>query len=283
MKHVRAGAWASRMLAVAAVAAMAVPAALAQSSMDMNQGPPKYLYVSNAELKPGNSGALVKLESEEVDALRAAKIDANYFGMWSITGNTSRVLFFRGFNSYGDLEKIHDAEMGNAAVEAVMHKNSAEEGAMEVAHHGSIYEYEKDLSQNPPASLEDMRFARIILFQVKDGQQEAWEHLVKEYKAAYASALPEASWAMFEKEYGEYSGTTYILITPLKSLADVDTMEAGGKTFMEKTGPDMLDLLRTAGPAIIASEEADLYAFGPRISYVPDKWLTDSADFWGKK
>lgn len=283
MKHVGTGAWAPKMLALAAVAAMAVPAAIAQSSMDMNQGPPKYLYVHNVELKSGNDGAFAKLESEEVDALRAAKIDANYFGMWSITGNTSRVLFFRGFNSYADMEKRHDAEMGNAAVEAVLHKNDAAEGALVAVEHGSIYEYEKDLSQNPPASLEDMRFARIILFQVKAGQQEAWEHLVKEYKAAYTSALPEASWAMFAKEYGEDSGTTYILITPMKSLSEVDAMEASDKTLMEKTGPDMLAMLRAAGPSIIASEEADLYAFGPRISYVPDKWLTDSADFWGKK
>jgi hypothetical protein len=283
MKNVRWGAFASIPFVLAAMALCPVPAARAQDSPNMQQGPPKYIYISNTELKAGHDAEFAKLESEENDALRAAKVPAYHFGMWAITGNTDRVLTFGGYESYTEMEKVHGEIMGNASVAAVMDKNNAAEGLFTTVDHGSIYRYQKDLSQNPPADLGDMRFMRIILFTVRAGQEEAFEHLVKVYKAAYASSLPEANWAMFEKEYGEGSGTTYMLATPLKSLSEVDGMEAGGKTFMEKTGPDLLAMLRAQGPAIIESEEADIFAFGPKISYVPDEWLTKYPDFWGKK
>ncbi|HEU5350390.1 MAG TPA: hypothetical protein VFU55_02260 [Terracidiphilus sp.] len=283
MKMIRTGLFASIPVALVALVLCCTPAARAQHSPDDMQGPPKYIYLSNVELKPGSSAAFAKLESEEIDALRAAKLPDIYFGMWSITGNTSRVLFLNGADSYADFQKMHEAIMGNAAVAAVLKKNNAAEGLLVANRHGSIYEYRKDLSLSSPLSLEQMRFVQITLFHVKSGKHEAFEHLVKEYAKAYQAAVPAAHWAMFEKEFGEDSGTTYLLVTPMKSLGDVDAMEAGDKTFMEKTGPDLMAMLHEAGPTIIASPETDLFAFGARISYVPDKWLTDSPDFWGKK
>jgi hypothetical protein len=284
MKMIRMGAFASIPVVLVALALCSTPAARAQASSDqMEQGPPKYLYLGNTELKPGTSGEFAKLESEEIDALRAAKVPNYYFGMWSITGNTGRVISFDGSDSYAGFQKMHQAVTGNAAVEAVLRKNNAAEGALETNYYGSVYEYQKDLSLTPPMSLEDMRFMVIELFDVNPGQEQAFEHLVKVYKKAYETSVPEAHWAMFHKEYGEGSGTTYLLAVPLKSLGDVDGMEAGGKTFMEKTGADLLAMLHAQGPTIIKSEETDLFAFGTKISYVPDKWLTDSPDFWGKK
>ena len=283
MQHVRMSGMAAFLVAMAAFSSGAGPRAYAQHDMSQETGPPKYLYLSNAELKPGHSSEFAKLESEEIDALRAAKIPGHYFGMWSITGNTDRVLFFRGFDSYADLQKVHDETVGNATVEAVVSKDNAAEGLISVVHHGSIYEYQKDLSLNPPASLENMRFMEIELFDVIPGQEGAFEHLAKEYKKAYESSLPAANWAIFQKSLGKGSGTTYILVVPLKSLGDVDTMHANDKTFTDKAGPDLLALLRAQGTTIIKSEETDLYAMGAKISYVPDKWLTDSPDFWGKK
>ncbi|HVC46194.1 MAG TPA: hypothetical protein VND90_03005 [Terracidiphilus sp.] len=282
MKTVRMGVFAPIPVVMAALALCAVPAARAQHSPDQMQGPPKYLYLGNTELKPGQNGEFAKLESEEIDALRAAKSTSHYFGMWSITGNTSRVLFFHGFDSYADLQKTHDEVAGNATLSAMLRKNNAAEGMMEASHHGSVYEFKKDLSLNPPMSLEKMRFADITLFKVRGGQERAFEHMVKVYLKAYAS-VPEARFVTFQKQYGEGSGTTYLLITPLESLAGVDAEVEAGKTFVKDAGPDLLAVLRGEGPSVIESAESNLCAFGAKISYVPDKWLTDSPDYWGKK
>lgn len=282
MKMIRTGLFASIPVALVALVLCSTPAARAQHSPDDMQGPPKYIYLSNVELKPGSSAAFAQLESEEIDALRAAKLPDIYFGMWSITGNTSRVIFFRGADSYADFQKTHDAIAGNAAVAAVMKKNNAAEGLLIANRHGSVYEYQKDLSLNPPPSLEKMRFADITLFTVRGGQEQAFEHLVKVYLKAYAS-VPGANFVTFQKQYGKGSGTTYMVVTPMESLAGVDAEAASGKTFMKEAGADLLAVLRAQGPSITESVESDLFAFGARISYVPDKWLTDSPDFWGKK
>ena len=42
-------------------------------------------------------------------------------------------------------------------------------------------------------------------------------------------------------------------------------------------------MLSTQLSAAIESSEWDVVAFGNNISYVPEKWLSDSPDFWGKK
>lgn len=283
MKNFCVGALTPMIVALAALSFGTGLRAVAQHDMSKESGPPKYLYVTNVELKAGGHNEFVKLESEENEALRTAKISAHHIGLWSITGNTNRVLFFSGYDSYADMQKTHEDIFSNATVAAVMDKDNAAEGALMIAHHGSIYKYDPELSLNPGAGLKDMRFMRIILFHVKSGQGEAFEHLVKEYVKAYAAALPQANWAVFEKMYGEGSGRTYMLATPMKSLGYVDGMQASGETFTTKTGPDLLALLRAEGTSIIESNEADLFAFGSRISYVPDEWMTDSPDFWGKK
>jgi len=74
-----------------------------------------------------------------------------------------------------------------------------------------------------------------------------------------------------------------ILVTPMASLSDVDVMIGSGKKFSDSTGEDQLSLLRQQADADVESSEADLFALGPNISYVPESWLTASPDFWGKK
>lgn len=247
-----------------------------------NSGPPKYIYLSNVVLKPGSSAAYVKLQSEENAALRAEKINAHHFGMWSVTGNENRVLYFYGTDSFADLQKMHDSVMGNAAVRAVLDKNEAAEGQLVQSDNGSIYEYEKDLSLNSGPSLEQDRFMDITLFHLRQGQGAAFRHLAKVYLKAYES-VPGAKFVFFQKMYGQGSGDTYIMVTPLKSLADVDTGIENDKTFVKNAGPDLLAMLRAQGPEIIESAESNLFAFGPKLSYVPDSWMTNSPDFWGQK
>jgi hypothetical protein len=153
---------------------------------------------------------------------------------------------------------------------------------MIAARHTSIYSYEKDLSLGGPIDLSKMRFMRIILFHVRSGQSQEWQHVVKLLVKEYQSSIPEARWAMFEKMYGEGSDNTYFLATPMESLSLVDAIH-DDKRFTESVGPDKLDLLRKSLDGTVESSESDLFAFSSRMSYVPDSWITSSPDFWGKK
>lgn len=259
-----------------------VPAALAQHEAGQTQGPSKYLYLDNVELKPGQDFAYAKAQGDEVQAERAAKAPSHYLGMWSITG-VDHVLYLHGFDAFGDLQKDHEATWAMPKLLDAMKANSAAQAPSISAEHSSIYTYEKDLSLNTNLDLSKMRFMRIILFHVRSGHDEEFRHLVKLFVKAYQSAIPDAHWAMFNKAYGVGSDNIYILVTPMESLSVVDTMIGGDKKFNDAVGEDQLAVLYKGLDAATESHEFDLFAFDPSISYVPDSWLAASPDFWGKK
>ncbi|HEY6488260.1 MAG: hypothetical protein WCC26_02395 [Terracidiphilus sp.] len=260
----------------------ATRAAHAQQEAGQVHSPSKYLYLGNVELKPDQSAAYAKLEGEEVEALRAANAPSHYVAMWSITGST-KVLYMHGFNSFADLQKGHDDTVAMSKLQDTLKADDAEESALISERHSSIYSYEKDLSLGDPIDLSKMRFMRIILFHVRSGHDQDWEHVVKLFVKAYGSSIPEARWAMFQKMYGVGSDNTYILVTPMESLSTVDDMHDGSKKFADAVGEDQLHALRSGLDATVESSESDLFAFAAKISYVPDSWISSSAEFWGKK
>jgi hypothetical protein len=258
------------------------PSVLAQHEAGKVQGPSKYLYLTNVELKPNQSAAYAKIETEEAQALRAANAPSHYIAMWPITGGQN-IISISGFDSFAQAQKDHETVWENAKLASTLSADNASEAPLIAAVHNSVYSYEKDLSLNPDLDISKQRFMRILLFHVRSGHDQDFEHVVKLFIKAYQSSIPDARWAMFEKMYGVGSDNIYILVTPMESLSVVDAMHDDSKKFRDAVGADQLQLLHNSLDAAVESSEADLFAFGPDISYVPDSWLTASPDFWGKK
>lgn len=276
------GSFVSLCLLVAGLAVGSAPVAFGQHEAGKTDGPSKYLFLDNVELKPSQDFTYAKAQGDQVQAERAAKAPAHYLGMWGITG-AGHVLYMHGFDAFGDLQKDHEATWAMPKLLESMKTNSAAQAPTIAAEHSSIYSYEKDLSLESNLDLSKMRFMRILLFHVKSGHEEEFEHVVKLFVKAYHTALPEAHWAMFQKIYGVGSDNTYILVTPMESLSVVDVMHENSKKFRDSVGEDQLATLRKSMDAALESSEANLFAFDPQLSYVPDSWLTASPDFWGKK
>ncbi len=267
-------------LFVAGLTVAASPAALAQHEAGQAEGPSKYLYLENQELKPNQTFAYAKSVSAEVHGLRDAKAPDHFVGMWGITG-AGHVLYLHGFDSFADLQKGHESTFGTPKAVDALKAAEAGQAPLVATEHDSIYSYEKDLSLNTNVDLSKMRFMRILLFHVRSGHDADFRRLAKLFVKAYQSALPEARWAMFQKMYGVGSDNTYILVTPMESLAYVDGIIGSDKKFSEGVGEDQLQTLTKSIDAAVESTESDLFAFDPDLSYVPDSWLT--SDFWGKK
>lgn len=280
--NLRSGSLAPLCLLIAGLTLSPAPAAIAQRDAGQVQGPSKYLYVTNVELKPDQGSAYGKIESDEVAALRAAHAPGHYLGMWPITGG-GNILYFHGFDSFADLQKEHDETVAMTKLEDTLKADDTQEAPLIASHHTSIYSYEKDLSLNTPVDLSKMRFMRILLFHVRSGHDDDFQHVVKLFVKAYHDAIPGAHWAMFEKMYGEGSDNTYILVTPMESLSVVDVMHSEDKKFTDAVGADQLHMLQKGIDADVESSEGDLFALGAGISYVPDSWISSSPDFWGKK
>lgn len=261
------------------VALAALPVAQAQRR-NFN-GPSKYLYLGTVSLKPGSMGRFTSLEQARIAELRGAKDSRYFFTMEQITGS-NMLISLAGFDSFADLQKAHDQIYANAQLAEKLEDNGTTRGALIREVHDSIYMFRKDLSLHSDQSLEDMRFMRMSVIEVKPGHNADLENIAKaEVKAQGSNA--DVHWAVFEKIYGQGSGRVYLLVTPMKSLSEVDTMIANRQKSREMVGEGLRHLVMSVEGKSISMSESDLFAFAPKISYVPDSWLKASPDFWGKK
>jgi hypothetical protein len=259
----------------------AIPAA-AQDQASGTTPPPKVLVIQNEALKPGHSGSVhEKTESAFVRAFTAAKWPEHYLGMDALSGKP-RSLFFLRYDSLDAWQKDNDATQKDpllsAALEAALTADSQQLDAFEQ----SVYNYREDLSLHAGVKIEDMRYMEIMVFKIRPGHGKDWDTLVKMYTSAYDKA-PGAHWATYEKLYGTESGSRYLAITPLKSLAEADQEMLNDKTVAAAMTPDQSKKMSELNALVVESVETHLFAINPKISYVPDSWAAASPTFWGQK
>lgn len=245
-----------------------------------NHKPDTYQYFHTDLIKPGMHQEYMKAARADAQAHWTAKVGDYYVGMESITGPDA-VVYMEGFDSFADMVKTHEAYVGNKTLRAASEAQGAAEGGAEISEYDSLYHYRADLSLNPGVNFPKMRFMDITMFHVREGHEEDFERAVKLYIKAYQS-IPDSHWAVFEKEYGENSGDTFILVTPLQSLAEEDGMAANGKKLASAVGDAQMETMMQLGASTIESSESDLFVLNPSISYVPAAWETDSPGFWNQ-
>lgn len=268
-------------LLVAGLGMSAGPAAMAQAKEYKANGPTLYQYLVVQVLKPGSHEAYMTAEHADAQTLRQANMPDFYIGMQSITG-PQMVIYDFGYTSFADMVKVHQTLMANHALVQTLRSTDATEDAAVAADTRSLYQFRRDLSLNPDVDFPTMRFMDMTVFHVREGHEEEFERAVKLYMKAYETAVPDAHWAMFQKMYGEGSGDVFLLVTPLKSLADEDAMVGNGKKLRSSVGEAQMETMMTLGASTIESSESNLWVLNPSISYVPAAWDQDSPGFWNK-
>lgn len=247
------------------------------------KGPPKVLVVVREYVKPGKSGMPhQKTESAFVNAFTAAKWPTHYLALDSLSG-MSRSLFFIGYDSFEAWEKDNLALMKNPTLFAALDRASQADGELLTSIESSTFVYREDYSLRPNVNIGQMRYFEISRFHVRPGHQKDWDAIVKLYKDAYEKAVPSGHWAVFEDMYGRESGGTYIVITPMKSTAEVDRAMGESKQFMAAVGEEGMKRLADLEAAAIDSAETNLFMFSPKMSYVSDEWINADPTFWKPK
>ena len=255
--------------------------AYAQDQAASTTPPPKVLQIIMESLKPGQGGnPHVKTESAFVKAMTDANWPTHYFGSDALTGR-SRAVFFVGYDSFDAWQKDMDATMKNTSLAAALDSATVADGALLEAYETSIYTYREDLSLRGPIDIPHMRYMDITIFNVRPGHEKDFEDLAKMYMAAFQK-IPHAHWATFEKMYGSQpSGSRFISVTPIKSLAEVDQEMIDGSGFEKSMSADELKKLRDLTASSIESTESHLFAFNPKMSYEPT-WA-NADPFWSQK
>jgi hypothetical protein len=265
------------------VAGFTLPVAPVVAAQDQpsQPGPSKYLYISNNIVHPGHFAEFYKIETDEVQALRAAHAPGIGIGAVPITGGDD-VVFFHGYDSFDEMQKRHDQIVAMTQLENTLRADGAAEAPLLTDRYTSIYTYKPELSLHTNRKVEDARFIEVTVYHIASSHHHDFEALARVYVKTLDSN-PNANWAYYEKMYGKDSDDTVAIFTLMKSLSDVDQEVTDNVKIPEAMGKDQMQLLMEEGSNIIKSSESDLYAINPQISYVPDSWLTDQPDFWGKK
>lgn len=243
--------------------------------------PPKVLVVDREFTKPGKGGALhEKTESAFVNAFARAKWPSRYFAANSMTGKP-RVLFFSRYDSFEAWEKDGAAVDKDPALSNALDRALAADGDLLSAMDRAVLVYNEDQSLRAPVDIAHMRYFEISLYRVRSGHRDEWNALVKLVQDAYEK-IPDSHWAMYEVAYGQ-EGTTFVVIVPMKSLAEVDHSFAEDKQFADAMGEDGMKKLHDLESSAVEFFQSNLFQFNPKMSYPPDAWVTADPDFWGHK
>jgi len=271
MKTITRFVWAALLLCVGLGTAVAQDA-------ENTTPPPKVLVVDREYTKPGKGGSgHEKSESAFVQAFARAKWPQHYFAANSMTGK-NRVLFFVGYDSFEAWEKDSAATAKNAALSAAIDGAVVHDGDMLSDTDVSALTYNEEQSLRGPVDIAHMRYFEISLYRVKPGHRHEWSDAVKLVKAGYEK-VPSAHWAMYEAMYGQ-EGTTYIVITPMKSLAEVDQAMDQDKQFADAMGEDGMKKLGELESSAIEFHQTNLFQFNAAMSYPRDEWIKADPDFW---
>jgi hypothetical protein len=253
----------------------------AQESAGVAMGPPKVLVIMREFLKPGKSGsAHEKTESAFVSAMTAAKWPTHYLAMDSLSG-PSRSLFFVGYDSFAAWEKDNLATQKDATLASALDRAALADGELLSRYETAVFGYNEEYSLRASVNIGEMRYMEIASFKIREGHRNEWDALAKIYKSGYEKAVPDARWAVFEGLYG--SEMSFLVMTPMKSVSEVDGKVAGDKAFHASMSASDAAKASELAASCIESSQWNLFMFNPKMSYPMESWVKADPAFWNQK
>jgi hypothetical protein len=260
-----------------------LPAARAQETAAKATPPPKVLEIDIEWLKPGKGGsAHQKTESAFIQAAEKAKSPQHYVALEALSG-PPRSLFFFSYDSFAALEKERQQEMSNASLSADLDRAYAEDGELLSSMARNIFTLRDDIIPESGVAIATMRYMQITRVTVRPGHQAEWEEYLKMLRNNLDKAEPGRHIALYQSAYGWENGGIWLLITPMKSLSEVDEADANAAKFREAMGDTNMKHYRELAAAAVESSQRNLYAFDPAMSYVSDEWVSADPTFWKRK
>ena len=258
-----------------------LPAARAQEAAKVTP-PPKVLVIDIEWLKPGKGGsAHQKTENAFILANQKAKVPIHYLALEALSG-PPRSLFFFSYDSFAAMEKERQQEMSDTALLADIDRAYVEDGELLSSTARNIFTLRDDLMPDPGVAIATMRYMQITRVTVRPGHQADWEEYLKMLRSNLDKTQPGRHVALYQSAFGWENGGIWLLITPMKSLSEVDEATANSAKFIQNMGDTNMKRYRELAGLAIESSQRNLYAFNPDMSYVRDEWVT-ADPFWKRK
>jgi hypothetical protein len=258
-----------------------LPAARAQETAKVTP-PPKVLVIDIEWLKPGKGGsAHQKTENAFIQANQKAKVPIHYLALEALSG-PPRSLFFFSYDSFAAMEKERQQEMSDTVLSADVDRAYAADGELLSSTARNIFTLRDDLMPDPGVAIATMRYMQITRVTVRPGHQAEWEEYLKMLRSNLDKTQPGRHIALYQSAFGWENGGIWLLITPMKSLDEVDQATANNAKFIQNMGDTNMKRYRELAGLAIESSQRNLYAFNPDMSYVRDEWVT-ADPFWKRK
>jgi hypothetical protein len=241
-------------------------------------GPPKVLEIARENGKFGKGPSHQKNEMAYVQAMMAAKSPNRYFAAVASSGS-DEAWFFIAHNSFDDYQKTQEAGEKNTALRSQLDRVMEHDGDFIANGSTLIAYYDEKKSFHADVNIPTMRYFEIETIRVRLGHDKEWEELVKLVNSTLDKAKMDVHSAFYSVAYGAPAGTV-LIFTPHKSLAELDTaFQNFDKMFGDALGADGQKKLAELEAAAIQTDETNLFAFDPKMSYPPDEWVKADA-FW---
>lgn len=227
-------------------------------------GPPKVLSITTEVLKPGAAATHEKTESGWPRAFTKANWPYHWLAVSSISG-ADRVLFLTGYKSFSDAQ-ADDDQQGTLDWLRIEQEKLAIEDSVYVAsktHQTAVYLPE--LSLRSTMSLGSVRYLLITTIEVEPEHESKFRKQMQTQITSKQREPDGNRYATYRIVLGA-TETTFVILQPLQTMADIDQMLVAPVNNMTTTG--------------VKNVRRDLMAFSPSMSYVSTEFAADNTQFW---
>ncbi|MBI3404287.1 MAG: hypothetical protein HY046_02395 [Acidobacteria bacterium] len=243
---------------------------------------PALIQVFREEVKPGRGPAHSKLEASWAQTVAKGNSPQRYVALTTLTGPTE-AWFISGYASMEAWEKDNKAAESNTALGTQLDQLSHQETDILSGTRSFVARYREDLSHRPGVNMAKMRYISVTIVRTRPGHAEDYEEVRKMIKSAHEKAKVGDNHSVYQVTSGMANGT-FLVLTPLKSLADADASAAlHGPDYQNAIGDDGRRRMRDVANSGINSSDTMILAFDPKMSYPTKEWQTADPEYWGPK
>ncbi|HEU5452864.1 MAG TPA: hypothetical protein VFU76_12800 [Terriglobales bacterium] len=258
-------------------------ACMAVAAVAQQPQPAKYLWIEHVQL---NTGKHLQFQ-DMVRQVRLAATDIapglHWMAASPLTGDARQMSIMIPHNTLGELDQTLQAMMKIEQAVLAKNVNLADQAAeTEAGARFTLAKFRPELSYkferiNPAFTT---RWQQTILY-LKPGTDTEFTDLMKHVlELENQAADPNAKWMLYEV-MGGTSMPAYVIVTPLKTLADLDVEppESAKQVYNES----VVRMLQTSIKSSVVNMESNVMLVRPDLSRPPEALVAANPDFWTVK
>lgn len=256
------------------------------SAQERQMGPPPVLLIVREDIKPGKMPAHNTHAESYVQLFGRLRAPAYRIAMLPVAGSENEVIYFSGYRSFAEMEsaqKETETKLSEATVANRLQLNRLEQEAPDL--HAGMRDmmavYRPELSYQPGVDITKMRYMAVTTVRVRPGQEDQYAEYVRTIVNTVRDKIKaDIHVGAFQVIAGSPS-TTYMIFRPMKSLAEYD--QRIGPRAREAMSDDQKKKADKMVSESVLFNETSVYAFNPRMSYMPDEFTAGDPTFWRPK